>query len=119
MSRFNLLLFVTLVLSGLGLVQVSYEARRLFVAVERAQNEERRLETEYGRLQVELRAEATPLRVERLAREKLEMRVTTPGVTHYVTLPGAAGIAAMAELPQASGEEAAPASEAPPQEGTR
>ena len=107
MSRFNALLFAALIFSGLALVHVSYEARRLFVAVERAHNEERRLEIEYGRLQVDKRAEATPLRVERLAREKLEMRAATPGVTHYVSLPGASGLAAVAEA--VAGEEGASA----------
>ena len=84
MSRLNLALFIALILSSLYLVKQSSEGRRLFVAVERAQAEERTLETEYARLQVEKRAEATPLRIERLAREKLEMRSATPGVTLYV-----------------------------------
>ncbi|MBP6650956.1 MAG: cell division protein FtsL, partial [Xylophilus sp.] len=37
------------------------------------------------RLQVEKRAQATPLRVEKLAKEQLKMRTTTPAITQYVT----------------------------------
>jgi len=92
MTRLNVVLFVALVLSGLYLVRVSYEARRLFVEVERAQTEERTLETQFEQLQIEKRAQATPLRVEKVAREKLQMRSATPAVTHYVTHAGAAPV---------------------------
>jgi cell division protein FtsL len=44
-----------------------------------------RLELENERLQVEKRAQATPLRVEKLAREKLQMRSATPAITSYAT----------------------------------
>jgi cell division protein FtsL len=36
-------------------------------------------------LQVEKRSQATPARVEKLAREKLQMRQVTPAITTYVT----------------------------------
>ena len=36
------------------------------------------------RLQVEKRSQATPARVERVAREKLQMRQVTPGITMYL-----------------------------------
>ena len=47
-----------------------------------------RLETERDRLLVERRAQATPLRVEKLAREQLQMRSATPAITHYVSYGG-------------------------------
>jgi cell division protein FtsL len=34
---------------------------------------------------VQKRAQATPARVEKLAREKLQMQQATPGITSYVT----------------------------------
>ena len=43
------------------------------------------METEHQRLQVDKRAQATPLRVERLARDRLQMRTATPAITEYVT----------------------------------
>lgn len=94
MTRLNLLLLMVLVASALYLVHVQYESRRLYTEIERAQNEFRRLETENERLQVEKRAQATPARVEKLARDQLQMRAATPAITEYVTLRGVAAGAA-------------------------
>ena len=84
MTRLNLVLLLAVLLSAMYLVQVQYESRRLYAEIERAQSEARRLEVEHERLQVERRAQATPLRVERLAKEQLQMRPATPAITHYV-----------------------------------
>jgi cell division protein FtsL len=94
MLRLNLTLLVSLLASALYLVQVQYDSRRLYAEVERAQNEFRKLEVEQERLQVERRAQATPARVERLAKDQLHMRPATPAITQYVTLKG---VAAQAE----------------------
>ena len=85
MTRLNLLLLLAVLASALYLVNVQYESRRLFSALDKALNEARLLETENERMQVEKRAQATPLRVEKLARERLQMRAATPAITHYVT----------------------------------
>ncbi len=85
MIRLNLVLLLAVVASALYLVGVQYESRRVFVELERARADARRLETEFERLQVEKRAQATPARVERLAKEQLQMRQVTPGITTYVT----------------------------------
>ena len=90
MTRLNLVLLAALVASSLYLVRVQYESRRLTTEMERAGNEFRRLEVDHERLQVEKRAQATPARVERLAREQLHMRAATPAITQYVTLQGVA-----------------------------
>lgn len=94
MSRVNMLLFVVLIASSLYLVHATYQARRLFADLDRAQSEERALESEHERLKAELRAQATPLRVEKTARERLAMRNATPAVTQYVALAGSAPPAA-------------------------
>ena len=94
MTRLNVLLLLVLLASSLYLVNVSYEARRLFAELDKAQNEERTLDTDAERLKTELRSQATPLRVERTARERLAMRSATPSVTQYVELPAAASAAA-------------------------
>lgn len=90
MLRLNLMLLVALMASALYLVRVQYDSRRLYTEIERAQNDFRKLEIEHERLQVERRAQATPARVERLAREQLRMRPATPAITQYVTLKGTA-----------------------------
>jgi cell division protein FtsL len=96
MLRLNLVLLLALLASALYLVRVQYDSRRLYTEIERALNEFRKLEIEHERLQVEKRAQATPARVERLAREQLRMRPATPAITEYVTLKGTAP----AEVPQ-------------------
>ncbi|MGA0609496.1 cell division protein FtsL [Caldimonas sp. KR1-144] len=94
MTRLNLLLLVALVASSLYLVRVSYESRRLFAELDRSQQHAAAIEHEHERLQLERRAQATPLRVEKVAREKLAMRGATPAVTQYVALAASSPVAA-------------------------
>ena len=94
MTRLNVVLLVALVLSALALVHSQYESRRLFMALEAARKDSSRLEIERDRLLVERRAQATPLRVEQLARQQLQMRMVSPGITQYVNAPSAAAAAA-------------------------
>ena len=85
MTRLNLLLLVALLASSVFLVRVSYDARRLFGEIDKAQAEERQLESDYERLKTERQSQATPSRVETVARNQLGMRTATPAVTNYVT----------------------------------
>ncbi|MGZ5181627.1 MAG: cell division protein FtsL [Ramlibacter sp.] len=87
MIRLNLVLLTALLLSAVVTVRVQYESRRLIAEIEKAQSEARRLEIEHERLEVEKRGQATPLRVERLAKEQLQMRPASPAITQYVTQP--------------------------------
>ena len=96
MTRVNLLLLAALLASCLYLVKTAYESRRLFHALDRARIESSQLETEFKRLDAERQAQATHLRVEKMARDKLRMRTATPAVTHYVADAAAAASAAAA-----------------------
>jgi cell division protein FtsL len=93
MSRLNVILLIALLVSSVYLVRVSYDSRRLFADLDRAQDQERTLEHDKERLQTELRTQATPLRVEKTARDRLAMRAATPAVTQYVTVAPAASSA--------------------------
>jgi cell division protein FtsL len=90
MTRLNIFLLLALVVSALALVHSQYESRRLFMALEVARKDTGRLEVERDRLLIERRAQATPLRVEQLARQQLQMRMISPGITQYVNKPSAA-----------------------------
>jgi cell division protein FtsL len=94
-TRFNVLLLLALIASSLYLVRVSYDARRQFTLLDKAKSEARQLDSDYERLKTEQQSQATPLRVEKTAREKLAMRSASPNVTHYVSraasAPGAGG----------------------------
>ena len=92
MTRLSIVLLLAVMASALYLVHVQYESRQLFTEMERATAEAHRLDVERDRLQVEKRGQATPLRVEKLARDQLQMRNTTPAITLYV--PYAANAAA-------------------------
>ena len=85
MTRLSLMLLFAVLASALYLVHTQYESRRIYVELEKAAAQSHKLEAEKERLQVEKRAQATPLRVEKLAKEKLQMRTATPAITQYVT----------------------------------
>ncbi len=93
MSRVSFLLMIAVMASALYLVRTQYESRSLTTELDRATNEARRLEIENDRLDVERRAQATPVRVEKLAREQLHMRTITPAITQYAAVPGGAAAA--------------------------
>ena len=89
MTRLNVLLLIALLVSSVYLVRVSHESRRLFAEFDRARTEERLLDNEFERLKSDKQSQATPLRVEKTARDKLAMRNATPAVTQYVSRSGA------------------------------
>jgi cell division protein FtsL len=86
MTRINILLGAAALFSALFLVHTQYESRRLFVEMEKAGAQARKLEVEHEALLADKRAQATPQRIERLAKDKLQMRQATPAITHYVSL---------------------------------
>ncbi len=98
MARLNFLLAIVLILSGLYLVRISYESRRLFAEIENAHGAERQLESDRRRLEAERQAQATHLRVESTARTKLGMRAATPANTQYVVDAGLAAAPITAPL---------------------
>jgi cell division protein FtsL len=91
MTRLSVLLLLAVVASALALVHSHYESRRLFMALEAEGKETARLDIEHDRLQVERRAQATPLRVEQIARQQLQMRMVSPAITQYINLPQGSG----------------------------
>jgi cell division protein FtsL len=84
-TRLSVVLLLAVMASALYLVHTQYESRRLYVELEKALSQSRKIEADNERLQVEKRAQATPLRVEKLARDRLQMRTATPAITQYVT----------------------------------
>jgi cell division protein FtsL len=97
MTRLNLILLLAVIASALYLVQTQYESRRLYAEIDKAVGEARKIQLENERLQVEKRAQATPLRVEKLAKEQLQMRSASPAITQYVHLKGPASPPAAAQ----------------------
>ena len=110
MSRLDVILLVLLLGSCPYLVRTSYEARDLYTELDRQNALARDLHADYEQLDVERRAQAAPLRVEKIARERLNMANATPLVTQYVNGP------LPAPLPSTSAaeEEMSPASQPAP-----
>lgn len=104
MARVNFVLLLALLTSALYLVHVQYQSRLLYTQLDRAQAEQRRLEHEIDRLRLEQRAQTTPLRVERQAREQLQMRPITPAITQ--TMSFAIGVG---QVPVVAAPSTAPA----------
>lgn len=107
MTRLNLLLMLALVASSIVLVRVSYDARRLFTQIDKAQREAHQLDVDFDRLNAEKQAQATPSRVEAVARKELGMRTATPAVTQYVTYTRGAALADGDGVRQAAAASAA------------
>ena len=78
---------------------------RLFNDNHRAETEGQRLAGEHKRLEAERQLQATNLRVERTARERLKMSTATPAITMYER---ADGQAAPLPVPTPSPAKAAP-----------
>ena len=93
MIRLNLALLLAVIASALYLVHTQYASRQLYTELDRATAEARRLETEHQRLQVEKRAQATPQRIEVMARERLQMKPATPAIAQYVNDDARTGVA--------------------------
>jgi cell division protein FtsL len=78
MVKLNFMLLVVLAACALGLITSQHEARKLFAALEREQTRAQQIAVEFSQLQLEASTWATPTRVERLAHERLQMRLPEP-----------------------------------------
>lgn len=80
----NLLLGALVLCTALGLVWTRHESRVLFVEMQSLTGTRDQLNTEWGRLQLEQATWAEESRIERLAREKLNMRSPGPDDTRVI-----------------------------------
>ncbi len=78
MARLNLILLAIVVVSALSAVAANHRARNLFVELEHDQTRSRQLDVEWGQLQLEQSTWANHARIEKIAREKLQMRIPLP-----------------------------------------
>jgi len=84
MNRATLTLLFLLLFCALSLVAAQQRARTLFVALERAQIEERKLSQEGLRLEYEQRNLSKSARIREIARNQLKMLPITPERTLYL-----------------------------------
>lgn len=70
-----LVLAASVVASGVWIVDVEHRSRQLFIEAEALSRELDRLQTDWGRLQIEQGTYATHSRIEALVRQRLELTV--------------------------------------------
>lgn len=80
-------LALAVIASALGVVYTQHRSRLLFIELQRLEREHAALNTEWGRLQLERSTWATRARIERLARERLNMRGPDFKRARIVVLP--------------------------------
>ena len=104
MARLTGFLIMLIVASSLGVVASQHRARKLYAAVEREQQRTRQLEVEWGQLQLEQSTWASHARIEKIAREKLQMKSPDPKqvlTLDPVVIPAAPAVPAAAPAPSA------------------
>ena len=84
MNRATLTLLTLLLICALSLVAAQQRARKLFLAQERAQIEERKLNQEWLRLEYEQRNLSKSARIRDVARNQLHMSPISPERTLYL-----------------------------------
>ncbi len=84
MARINLILLALLTACALGLVTSQDKTRKLFAELEREQEQAKKLDVEWGQLQLEQSTWAMHARVEKIARERLRMSVPDAKRTQVV-----------------------------------
>ena len=75
MTKLNLLLALVLVMCALGIVTAQHKARKIFIELEQEQEQAKKMEVEWGQLQLEQSTWAMHARIEKIATAYLQMQV--------------------------------------------
>jgi len=78
MTRLNLILFLLLILTALGMVTAQYQARKLYFELQQQQDAAKQYAIEWGQLQLEQSTWAMHARIEQIAERQLQMQVPDP-----------------------------------------
>ena len=87
-GKLNLILTAVLVASALSLVNARYQARHLFIDLERYQAQARQLDIDWAQLQLDQSTLGKNERIEQIATKDLNMTPLTPARTQYLTEGG-------------------------------
>lgn len=91
MARLDALLLLLTIACALGVVTSQHKARKLFVAWQNEKERAQQMEVEWGKLQLEQSTLVAPARVERIARQQLQMHVPDGRQIRYVYAGDEAG----------------------------
>jgi cell division protein FtsL len=82
----SLILLIITFVSAISVVYVKHYNRKLFVEVQQLEKQRDEMEVEWGKLQLEQSTWATHARIERIAREKLQMVTPKTDDVIYIKL---------------------------------
>lgn len=83
--KINVVLITLLVGCALSLVNAQYQARHLFIELERSQSQARQLDIDWAQLQLDQSTLGKHARIEEIARRDLNMTPLTANRTQYLT----------------------------------
>jgi cell division protein FtsL len=87
-GKINVVLAALLVGCALSVVNARYQARHLFIDLERLQQQQRQLEIDWAQLQLDQSTLGKNERIEQIARSELNMAPLSPARTQYLTEGG-------------------------------
>ena len=87
MTKLNLVLVLILVACALGMVTAQHKARKIFIELQQEQELAKKMEVEWGQLQLEQSTWAMHTRVEKIATAYLQMRA--PDAAHIQVVQSA------------------------------
>lgn len=85
-GRLTFFITALLVVCALSQVNAQYQARELFIELERAQSQQRQLDIEWSQLQLEQSTLGKHARIEAVARKDVNMVALTPDRMQYLTV---------------------------------
>ncbi|GAB5604426.1 cell division protein FtsL [Sideroxyarcus sp. TK5] len=88
MARLNVALLILVIACALGVVTSQHKARKLFVDLQYEKERAQQMDVEWGKLQLEQSTLAMPTRVEKLARQQLQMHMPVSDQMHLVRIDG-------------------------------
>ncbi|MFZ6638867.1 cell division protein FtsL [Undibacterium sp. TC4M20W] len=83
-TRLNIVLAVALIASALSLINSQYQARRLFIELEREQSLSKQYELQWTQLKLDQSTFGKHARIETTAVRELDMVAVTPERTQYL-----------------------------------
>ena len=86
MTRLNLLLVGILIVCALGVVTSQHRARKLYAELQHEQEFAKQMNTEFGQLQLEQSTWSMHSRIEKIAIERLHMRVPDQAKMQVVSI---------------------------------
>ena len=97
MGRLRFVMAILLMASAVSLVTSRYQARQLFIELDRGQSQTHQLDNEWRQLQLDRAELARNARVDRTARDVLKMISISPDRTIYLNQAPATGQAGGAQ----------------------